>query len=63
MAGSKPTKTPAKRASLPSALSFAISSRRTGPMTFETIRVTSARVLLLVKHMFGGRRSSTPWFR
>ncbi len=32
-------------------------------MTFETIRVTSARVLLLVKHMFGGRRSSTPWFR
>src|SRR5208337_562089 len=38
MLGSKPTNTPAKRASLPSALSFAISSRRTGPMTCETIR-------------------------
>ena len=32
-------------------------------MTFEMIRVTSARTFLLVKHMFGGMRSSTPWFR
>src|ERR1700758_2777458 len=31
MLGSEPTRTPAKRAPLPSASSFAISSRRTGP--------------------------------